>query len=271
MLIDIGKWTYQPIEKGEKMNIVFALASMIIIYPIIFVLPLRIKSKQKLFLLMIALLISMIGILSKNLIPFWQTLLIMVALSGLISILVTKRIPEIKVTQSIEHDKILQDSNLFTSDQSNKSQFSLKEINERLNQIIEPMDEIKEEEEIVLSQEIKPIVVEDVSQSNEQTETIVDEPLEPFYEEFYSDMFAAATVESVEDEIEYKDRKKVEEATELKEIDKIESSQYLSEIEKLLQDEEFESLIVKDEKVNQVVVNQIEPAQIKEIKLEKLY
>jgi hypothetical protein len=270
MLILMGKMSYQPIEKGGKMNIVFALASMIIIYPIIFILPLRIKAKQKLFLLIIALLISLIGILSKNLIPFWQTLLIMVALSGMISILVTKRMPEVDETPSIEHGEISQDTRLFTNDYSDKDQLNIEEIKERIDQIIETEDETKKQE-LVPSQGIKPIVLENISESDEQTEIIVEEPLEPLYEELYSDLFAAAAIESFEEELEYEEFTEKKEVIDLKEIEQPESTQYLSEIEKLLLDDEFESLIEKEEKVNPVVVNQNESTQIKEIKLEKLY
>jgi hypothetical protein len=76
------------------MNFLFALVSVFIIFPILLLLPVRINAKQKFFLLMISLVISLAGILSKYVMPFWQTALLMIALSSLISILLSKRMSE---------------------------------------------------------------------------------------------------------------------------------------------------------------------------------
>jgi hypothetical protein len=254
------------VEKGEKMNIIFALASMLIIYPLIFILPLRISSKHKLILMIVALLISMVGILSENLIPIWQRLLLMVALASLVSIFVTKRMPELEVIDSIKHDEILQNTKLYTTETLNNEVLNI----QKLNQHIEPVEEIIMEESIS-RHDIKPIVSDNTARTEEQTEISVEEPLEPLLEELNYDLFVAATLESLEEEIDYEEFEKKEEAIELKVKDQLESSQYLSEIEKLLQEEEFESLLEKEEKVNPIVRVQNEPSQIKEIKLEKLY
>jgi hypothetical protein len=76
------------------MNFLFALVSVFIIFPILLLLPVGINAKQKFSLLMISLVISLAGILSKYVMPFWQTALLMLALSSLVSILLNKRMSE---------------------------------------------------------------------------------------------------------------------------------------------------------------------------------
>jgi hypothetical protein len=255
-------------EKGEKMNIVFALVSIIIVYPILFVLPIRISGKQKLFLIIISLFISIIGILSVHLIPFWQTLLLMVALGGLASILVSKRMPENKVKMSDERDEFLQEKGLFNIEHLNNEQSDLDEINERINLKVEPE---KDDVDLVSILDMEPLVAGNMNESIEQMDNSSEETYESLYEELHSDLFAAATLESVDEELDIEHLDGIEENMNIIDTVQPETTKYLSEIEKLLLEEEINSLIEKEEKITPLVESKDVPTHSREIKLEKLY
>jgi hypothetical protein len=88
------------------MNFLFALVSVFIIFPILLLLPVGINAKQKFFLLMISLVISLAGILSKYVMPFWQTALLMLALSSLVSILLNKRMSESIQSEDVVYENL---------------------------------------------------------------------------------------------------------------------------------------------------------------------
>jgi type I site-specific restriction-modification system R (restriction) subunit len=252
----------------EKMNIVFAIVSVIILYPILSVLPFGIKAKQKLFLLIISLLISIVGILSVNLLPFWQTLLLMVAFSGLASILVSKRMPENSVKILGERNDFFQEKRLFNNEHSTNEQSNLDEINELANVKVESVEDM---EDLVSTFDIEPFVTENLYETIEQIENSVEGTYESLYEELHTDLFVASTLESLEEEKDIEKLDNIEENININDIEQLESTQYLSEIEKLLLEAEFNSLIAKEEKVIPIVGIKNVPAQKKEIKLEELY
>jgi hypothetical protein len=255
-------------KRVEKMNIVFALVSVIILYPILFVLPFRIKAKQKLFLLIISLLISIVGILSVNLIPFWQTLVLMGALAGLASIFVSKRMPENTVKIPDERNEFFQKKRLFNKEHSTNEQSNLYELNELANIKVEPVEDM---EDLASTFDIEPFDTVNLDENIEQIENSVEEIYDSLYEELHSDLFAAATLEKIEEDDDIEKLENIEENIKIIDIDQPESKQYLSEIEKLLLEEEFNSLIEKEEKVNPIVRIKDVPVQKKEIKLEELY
>lgn len=265
----MGKKTHQPIEEGEKMKIVFALVSIIIVYPILFVLPVRINVKQKLLLLIISLLISLLGTFSVNIIPFWQTLLLMVALAGLASILVSKRMPENNVKISDEREELLQEPRLFINEHLNNEQPDLNQINEKISLKVEDK---KATVDLVAITDIEPLVIGNMTETIAQTDNLVEETYESLYDELHSDLFVAATIELENEEIEMEMLDNKEENINSLDINQLESLQYLSEIEKLLLEEEINSLIEKkEEKVTPLVGEKEILTQNREVKLEKLY
>jgi hypothetical protein len=255
-------------EKGEKMNIVFALVSIIFLYPILFVLPFRIKAKQKLFLLIISVLISIVGILSVKLFPFWQTLLIMVALAGLASILVSKRMPENAVIKSDEREEIFRETRLFNNEHYINDQSNIAEINDPFTVQVEPGEDM---EDLVSILDIESLVAGNRNETIEQIDSSVEETYESLYEELHSDLFAAATLESIEEEMDIEKLDNLGENIHTIDIIQPESTLYLSEIEKLLLEEEINSLTEKEGKVTPIVEIKDVLSQRKEIKLEKLY
>jgi hypothetical protein len=76
------------------MNILFALLAVLIIYPILHFIPVKMTAKQKFTLLIVALVISLIGIFVNTVIPLWQSALLMAAFAGLASMFMGKRMIE---------------------------------------------------------------------------------------------------------------------------------------------------------------------------------
>jgi hypothetical protein len=265
-------------KRVNRMNIFFALASSIIVYPILFVLPLRLKVKQKFILIIISLLISFIGILSKNLFPFWQALLIMVALAGVVSVLIGKRMPEevVPVTiekvnyvnianSSINYD-LLQEQSILEEEQFTRVETQAVEVGS--DEYGKAMDDALIEE-LTFLEEVEPYVlgdfIEDNNDINNQT------TLETIYEELHSNLYVAATIESDdEDLLRFEDLEEPENLEKSTESNIPVSSHYLSEIEKLLQEEENDRFIGEKEKLAPIVEVKHEPSKLKEIKLEKL-
>jgi hypothetical protein len=265
------------------MNILFALLSIIIIYPIIFVLPIGIKGKPKLFLLMISISISILGILSKNIIPLWQTILIMGALAGLSTILISKRMTEdIPVKSTDQKDflptKVFNDSNLM-EEKSNHDDSTLVLVNEKKDFVEDLFQQEEEEFDFDFDVEHEPLVSVIPDNILDLNEILDEQSLEFLYEELNASSYEAAVAQEPEESIfEFEE---LEELVEMQEFenpiepdgsqDKVEqpvTSQYLSEIEKLLLDEEEnESLIETSSTPNNVVKEK----PLKEIKLEKLY
>lgn len=264
------------------MNFFFALASIIILYPILLVLPLRLKAKQKFILIIISLLISLTGILSKELFSFWQTLLIMVALAGLASVLISKRMPEAIVQVTIEKASHAKIANSSITNDLVKNQ-SIIEEEEHFTRVKTQVVEVASDEDIMedaLSEELAFLAEVEPYVSNNFIELMVEDNndikdpaiLESIYEELQSDLYVATTIESDdEDLLKFENLEKLDVSGKAIETNIPVSSHYLSEIEKLLQEEENDSFIEDKEKQTPVVETKNEPSEIKELKLEKLY
>jgi membrane protein implicated in regulation of membrane protease activity len=262
------------------MNIIFALVSVIIVLPIILLIPLRINVKQKLFLFIIALLISLVGITSQNLFPVWQSLLIMVALASLATILVSKRMPVSEVSKT-EHLNV---TNLITNNHTTVKNSIIEEtkdfvVNENKQDIDDNLEDLTSfiEIEAVVSSDIEVV---DISEN--ECETSDDATLEAIFEKLQSEQLVAVTRESNDEELNLFEG--IEELDDDSSISldffQPESSNYLSEIEKLLlEQEDIDTLIKVEKDIIQIVeeikepiqVEEREPNQFKEIKLEKLY
>jgi hypothetical protein len=265
------------------MNTLFAIIAFILIYPIIWIMPFRIKAKQKFLLLIIALFISLTGIASKNILPFWQTIVIMVAFAGLASILISKRMTNIE------------DSLPFSQEKENTYFESISTINSTIDQdekvvgeekvfFLNEKDEIVEDLEntsLAIEVESDHLIVGNIQEKITHNEIEDDDFIDAIYDELQAKLYVASTLENnekfegIEGLIEFEEFSLEEpELTNgnISQIDTVtvESSQYLSEIEKLLQEEENESLIVIEEKVKTVSEKE-QPIDFKKIKLEKLY
>jgi hypothetical protein len=267
--------------KGEGMDILLTLVATIIIYPIIFILPFGMKAKQKLLLLTISLLISTMGILSLNIIPFWQSLIMMVALAGLATIILRNRLKEQK-----EHNHVIKVERKVVDYASNKSIQPVTII----ENIVGKTEESKENVQDIVDSNV--IVIPLITQAQE-LEEITFEPdlledemqLETLFEEIHANKYVAASIELDDDMEEIEFLKEFEPFEELDKFDEtddqieiedntpIEPTHYLSEIERLLQEDEMDSLIELEERNiedKKVEGDSVTP-QLKEFKLEKLY
>jgi hypothetical protein len=275
-------------EKGEKMNIIFALASIILVYPILAVLPLRITAKQRFLIIGISLIISITGILALDLFAAWQALLLMVALAFLVTILISKRIPEEEVKTVATH---IQESRLGSpKDVVEEDSGIVKTISNNENEIAEDVN-FEEEEGL---EELASMIQIDTQVTNCKIDEdgIKDEDIEDYLNnELQSHLYVAASVESdIEDVIAYENIieldsvKQSEEFEDLKELEgfndckelnedkaatEMDTSSYLSEIEKLLLEEEIESLQDKEDK--SMLKAEEKERSTKEFKLDKLY
>jgi hypothetical protein len=267
-----------------RMNFFFALASICILYPILLVLPFNLNAKQKLILILISFLISITGILSIDVFPLWQTLLIMVVLAGLASILVGKRMPEDIAHVTIDHANYAKVVNTTIAKDlvQNQSTFEKEEHFTRVEEtkvvgVVSDEDEETIEdailEELALLAEVQPYVSDNFLEIIGEENTINNPAsLESVYEELQPNIYAAATIES--DDLDLLKFEEIEEQDDSEEAMKLNipiSLHYLSEIEKLLQEEENDSNIAQ--KVNELplVETRKEPVKRNEIKLEKLY
>jgi hypothetical protein len=274
-------------EKGEKMNIIFAMTSIILVYPILSVLPLGITAKQRFLIVCISLIIAISGILALELYATWQALLLMVALAFLVSILISKRMPgeEAKTVEphfqqsgfvileeDVEDDSVIEKTPSIIENEKIKDMDFEEEGLEEIASILqfdEQMTSSKIEEDDLNSKDIN----------------------DSLYDKLQSHLYVAASVESdIEDVIahknvieldsdyqyvEFEDLKELEGFNDFKELneDKVATemgmSSYLSEIEKLLLEEEIESLPDKEDKPMQKAEEKEQST--KEFKLDKLY
>jgi hypothetical protein len=261
------------------MSLLFALASILIVYPILFVLPVGLKAKQKFLLLIISLVISLVGILSKEVFSSWQTILIMLALAGLSTILVSKRMTEHSDMASyyprVKHSIHDLDDEEFVSNMGISIQDKIED-NEEISghSLIDNTEKI--EREGVFEQEILPFLSDRLINQIETNDIQSEEEIETFLEEIHTERLVAAAVEEDKDELKMDEIENIEdflleELTEIslpEEVVKVDSSNssnhYLSEIEKLLEAEEAEDFRVTEE-------SKTNPPLLKEIKLEELY
>jgi hypothetical protein len=271
------------VKRVKRMNFFFALASICILYPILIVLPFNLKAKKKFILIFISFLISLTGILSIELFPLWQTLLIMVVLAGLASILIGKRMPEdiAHVTIDKANYANIVNTSIFKDLVQNQSTLEKEEHFIRVETKVVGVVSAEEEdtiedailEELALLAEVQPYVsdnfIEIIGEDNN-----INNPtsIEPVYEELQSNLYVAATIESDnEDLLKFGDIEELDDSPEVMETSTPVSSHYLSEIEKLLQEEENDSIIEQKGKQFPVVETKNEPVKRNEIKLEKLY
>jgi hypothetical protein len=251
------------------MNIVFALVSMIVVYPILLVLPIRFNAKQKLIIVFISLFISMAGIISVNLFQLWQALIIMGVLAGVASILLSKRMPENEGQILMNHEDPIEDKDFINNGDLVNDDSNVDVIKERFR-VQKELVEDNEMDEVDWMVQSESEFLENVTESIEQVETRVEESIESLYEELHSELFVAASLDSLE-EINIEDKEPLVEDIKSIDTDNLSSLDYLSEIEKLLQEEEIDSLLEEANKGKPVVKVENDSSHIKEIKLEKLY
>jgi hypothetical protein len=275
-------------EKGDKMSIIFAMASIILVYPILSALPLRLTAKQRFLIVGISLIISITGILALDLLATWQALLLMVALAFLVTILISKRIPEEEVKTVETH---IQESRLGSSkDMIEEDSVIVKTISNKENELA---DDVNFEEEEGLEELVSMLQFDtQVTSSKIDEDEIKNEEIEDYLNnELQSHLYVAASVGSdIEDVIdhenvielnsvnlseEFEDLKELEGFNDRKELNEdkasavMDTSSYLSEIEKLLLEEENDSLLDIEDKPMQKVEEKEQST--KEFKLDKLY
>jgi hypothetical protein len=275
-------------EKGEKVNIIFALASIILVYPIFSALPLRLTAKQRLLIVGISLIISITGIVALDLFATWQALLLMVALAFLVTILISKRIPEEEI-RTVETD--IQEFRLGNpKDVIAEGHVIVKTIFNKENEIAENVN-FEEEDGLEELASILPFDTQ-LTNSNINDDEINYKEIEDYLNnELQSHLNVAASVGSdIEDVIAHENVFEIEivnqsenpenfielegfndfkELNEDKVATEMGMSSYLSEIEKLLLEEEIESLPDKEDKPMQKVEEKEQATN--EFKLDKLY
>jgi hypothetical protein len=265
------------------MNTLFAIIAFILIYLIIWIIPFRIKAKQKFLLLIIALFISLTGIASKNILPFWQTIVIMVALAGLASILISKRmeniedsVPSSQKKENTYFESISTINSTIDQDEKVIEEEKVFFLNEK-DEIIEDLKDTS----LAIEVESDHLIVGNIQEKITLNEIEDDDVIDTIYDELQAELYVASTLEynekleGIEGLIEFEEFSLEEAELTNGNISQnntitLDSFQYLSEIEKLLKEEENESLIVIEEKVKAVSEKE-QPIDIKKIKLEKLY
>lgn len=228
------------------MNILFALVSIFFIYPILYFLPVRMNGKQKFFLLMLSLFIALTGILSINILPLWQTMLMMLALVGLLTIVINKRMPEtIPYENNTLIDNQLELRELHVSKSLlNDSALDVPKIHiyqEHLEKVEdEIIDDYLKEDISKFEEFLDPQFLEKSEVIFEEFEIHEDNPtIDSFYEELETNLFVESK-EKLEDEMD----------------------EYLSDIERLLKEEEIETSMIKAD---------LPTSDLKKMKLEKLF
>jgi hypothetical protein len=270
------------------MNLIFALASILLVYPILSVLPLKMSAKQRLIIVGVSLIISVTGILAMELFATWQSLLLMFALVFLVSLLISKRIPEevVKTLKPVPEESSIMNQEEVSEDNS-LIETTIVNIENKLDELIDEEEDMAEINSIL---NFDPIVTSSNINDLEDNDLLLVDYLS---EELQSHLYVAAAVESdledlIANETDYEidrdiqtedllvvenqDDQKLEEDQNLEEVKGIrepDTSSYLSEIEKLLLEEEQESLPDKEENMINKTEEKIESTT--NFKLEKLY
>jgi hypothetical protein len=251
------------------MNFLFALVSVFIIFPILLLLPVRINAKQKFFLLMISLVISLAGILSKYVMPFWQTALLMIALSSSISILLNKRMSETIQSEDVVYE------NFNEMEGDNPSH------------VFKDVFLIKQEKVIASNADIERLLTEDnvdnfvsemdiasYASENENTSLISENEVDSFVIENGNETFVSE-IESNSVDLEYEfdsfnSENLLEDVALVKEVEPLELLESTSEIEELsklyFEESDIQSLVattIEEEKeVDEIPIELIEFEEI---------
>jgi hypothetical protein len=214
---------------------------------------------------MISLVISLAGILSKYVMPFWQTALLMIALSSLISILINKRMSE--TIQS--RDAVYENFNKMEGDNPSnvfKDVFPIKEKVIESNAVLE---KLLTEDNFVSEMDIASYTSENENTSlvseNEVDSFVIENGNETFVSEIESNSvdleneFDSFNSENLlEDVVLYKD---------VEPLELIESASEIEELSKLYFEEtDIQSLVAATiEEENEVDEIPIELIELKEI------
>ncbi|MHC0037469.1 hypothetical protein [Pseudoneobacillus sp. C159] len=258
------------------MNILFALLAFIIMYPILYFLPVKMTPLQKFSLLIVSLVISLIGIMVYTVIPFWQVGLLMAAFAGLASMILGKRMTDqnerVDFSKVIDSDEITEKNsiNLFTHERE------LASLEERLISSNNPEEIILSEEDtedsdlseiatFLEKQNLKDEVIDSEKLEDIEIKPFESEPLEPdpvgledgmeeikislveiedigsLYGELEELEDNIAELEDWKDDLISVDNPITDIDKQRKDADE-DSSHYLSEIEKLLYDEENDEI-----------------------------
>jgi hypothetical protein len=247
---------------------------MILIYFILLALPLNINGKQKLVLIIVSFLITLLVTFTKNVIPPWQTALIIIALAGLSSIILGKRMKEkfdqniAALTTSILSEdtsdltmEAVEYETITTSQQMNALVKSKLEGIFPDSQMESGLDKLE-----YMQNEISEDLVASLPELDDFTEDITVE---------YTDISNVKLYE-IEEMISMNEENLMFEAENTNSSEEISialqadtKNNYLSDIEKLLLEEDNNSLVEQDKPATGN--SQDNNIQLKEIKLEKLY
>ena len=96
--------------------LIFALVSLIILFPIIYFLPLKISSRGKIVVIAVSFCISLIGLFTKFLFQVWQSVLLLVALILLVTIIFKKRFTPFMFSMADKHSIAMDDAEPLKKD-----------------------------------------------------------------------------------------------------------------------------------------------------------
>lgn len=238
---------------------IFAIASLLILTPVMLLLPVGYSKKWKLGLIAAAFLLADVGLLANMQLPLYQTILILLLLSTLVSMLLGNRIqqltpPHVDSGLNKVNNIFLEKEPLHNNEKNNVPfhDFSsaLKETAASINNIEEDLDEELESEPIL----------------NEEDLVIMD------YQADISKINKPVKAENqldIDDDIDFLENRVIDFGTdELKKtLEKKESvfeNTYMSEIEKLIEADADEAFI-KELHEHDDIVPQVEMEELEEI------
>lgn len=105
-----SKYRYLLVRGGEMESLLFALMSIVILFPILYFLPIGFSIRGKITVLIVSLLIVLLGLMASQVVPLWQTLLLELLVVGIVTYLLNQRLGNM-LFATVEDDEVFEEEN----------------------------------------------------------------------------------------------------------------------------------------------------------------
>ncbi|WP_071395926.1 hypothetical protein [Bacillus tuaregi] len=199
--------------------LIFALASLIILFPIIYFLPLKISAKGKIIVIAVSFLISITGLFAKLFLQVWQSVLLLIALILLVTLIFKKRFTPFMYSMADNDSSIMNDAAEPMEKKQDSDLFHFDYIPE-----LKQAEEDNKERNVLAAAEtdVLPVVQQD-SDSFEETSAHVEpiselDEIDPAAITFENDLPEMEPIEPFAEEVKSAEELTVEEVPELDDL-----------------------------------------------------
>jgi hypothetical protein len=156
------------VRSGEMVSFLFTVISILILFPILYILPIGFTVRGKLMIVIVTFLIVTLGLLATEIIPFWQMILVEVLIVGIATYLLDKNLASLLYASKVDDFEVFEEedrtksileglsetySHIASSDKVNKPLITLEQ--EEYEAVHNPKNVIEYEKSDVELEEIE--------------------------------------------------------------------------------------------------------------------